>query len=122
MGICRFSGKNFGQLIQHFISSGDDTCFMACGYGTLKVIGSADWKNDEKNTQYSRILVTVYRTGSVDGDMGPSMLLMGGKKQQLGYTDVFLKRNGAVEVPKIIMNETTLYKYVRSRVDGPSSR
>jgi hypothetical protein len=28
-GKCRLSGKTFGELIQYFISGGDETCFMA---------------------------------------------------------------------------------------------
>ena len=54
---------------------------MAFAYGTLKVIRSEVLKKNEKKTQDSWISIKVYRTESVAGDMGPSVVLMAGKKQ-----------------------------------------
>ena len=39
-GLCRLTGKTFGELIRYFITGGDETCFMACELGSVTVIGS----------------------------------------------------------------------------------
>jgi hypothetical protein len=105
-GICKLSGKTFGELIHHFITGGDETCFMACEEGTVKVIGSAGRSKHEKKTVDSRISITIYRTGSVAGDTGPSVFLLAGKKRRNGFNDAFLLRNGAAVGSTIIMTET----------------
>ena len=79
-GLCGFRAMTFGGLIQHFISGGEETCFMACAYGTLKVIGSAGRKKHEKKTQGSQILVTLYMTGLVPGDTVLPVFLITGNK------------------------------------------
>ena len=107
---CRFSGNKFGELIQHFISGGNETCFVACEYGTIKMIGTAGRKQNEKRTQDSRISITLNSTGSVAGDTGPSIFLMAGKKQLPGYTGFFLNGNGAAEGMTIIMTDTVYIK------------
>jgi hypothetical protein len=40
-GLCNKTGKTFGELIQHFIVGGDETCFMPCEQRTVKVIAAA---------------------------------------------------------------------------------
>jgi hypothetical protein len=43
-GKYRLSGKTFGEFFQYLISGVDETCFMACEEGTVRVIGSAGRK------------------------------------------------------------------------------
>ena len=40
-GRCRKSGRHFGEVIQHFIIGGDETCLMADADGDVKIIGDA---------------------------------------------------------------------------------
>ena len=94
-GVCRLTGKTFGELIRYFITGGDETCFMACELGSVTVIVSAGRKEHEKKTCDSRSLITFYRTGSVSGDMGPTMFLLLGIQRRAGFTDKFLVSNGA---------------------------
>jgi hypothetical protein len=87
-GKCRLSGKTLNELIQYFISGGDETCFMACEEGTVRVmIGSAGRKKHEKKTNDSRVSITMYRTGTVAGDTGPTTFLMKGIYRKNGFTD-----------------------------------
>jgi hypothetical protein len=49
MGVCNLTGKILGgELIQHFIFGGDETCMQACSNGVVKVVGSARQKKHEK--------------------------------------------------------------------------
>ena len=45
--------KQISKLIQYFISDGNETFFILCEYGTIKLIESAGQKKDEKKTQDS---------------------------------------------------------------------
>ena len=95
-GVCRLSGKSFGELIQYFVVGGDETYLMACEEGTILVISSAGRKKHEKKSHDSPISITMYRTGSVAGDTGPTIFLLEGKKKKQGFTDSFLiDTNGA---------------------------
>ena len=38
-GLCRKSGKSFGELIQHFVIGGDETCLPADADVDVKIIG-----------------------------------------------------------------------------------
>jgi hypothetical protein len=105
-GKCRLSGKTFGELIQYFISGGDETCFMACEEGTVRVIWSAGRKQHEKKTYDSRVSTTIYRTGTVAGDTGPTTFFMKGIYRKNGFTDTWLVKHGAVAGSTIIMTET----------------
>ena len=40
-GVCRKTGKQFGELIRHFIIGGDETNLIADADGDLKIIGDA---------------------------------------------------------------------------------
>ena len=98
--------KQISKLIQYFISDGNETFFMLCEYGTIKLIESAGQKKDEKKTQDSQIQIIVYRTGLVSSDTGLSVLLMARKKQIPGYTDELLKSNGYSQVSDNILTNT----------------
>jgi hypothetical protein len=78
-GVCRKTGKLFGELIEYFISAGDETCILACD-GQMMIVGSADRKKHEKNTSDSRTSITMYRTGVLAGNTGPTGFRLAGKK------------------------------------------
>ena len=46
--LCKNTGKKFGELMQHFVLSIDESCIMADAGGNIKIIGAADRKNHEK--------------------------------------------------------------------------
>jgi hypothetical protein len=56
----------------------------------VKVIVSAGRKKHEKETAECRTLITIYRTGSVAGDTGPTVCVMKGKGKRNWYTDARL--------------------------------
>ena len=57
-GVCRLTGKTFGELIHYFITGGDETCFMECEIGSVTVFGSARRKKHDKKTCDSRSSIT----------------------------------------------------------------
>jgi len=52
-GLCRLTNLTFGEVIQHFITGGDETCFMASEDGPIRVIGSVGNRKTEKRTSDS---------------------------------------------------------------------
>jgi hypothetical protein len=70
--------KAFGELIQHFIIGGDETCMQ-------------DINNNDGQTS-----ITMYRrTGAFFGEQGPTTFLLKGVQKLHGFTDNFLIMNGA---------------------------
>lgn len=104
-GVCRVTGKTFGELIHHFIIGGDETCFLANGDGDLCVIGDAKKRRHDKKIADSRASITMYRTGSVYGNNGPTGFLMKGQKRRTAYSDEFLIEHGCAEGSTVIMTE-----------------
>eukprot|EP00978_Attheya_sp_CCMP212_P031727 scaffold120920_cov35-Attheya_sp.AAC.1 len=104
-GLCKLSGKTFGEVIHHFIFGGDESCMMASA-GELSIVGSMDRKKHEKKIADSRVSITLYRTGSVAGSQGPTIALMKGKRRKVGYSDKFLVKKGFAEGSTIIMTPT----------------
>ena len=105
-GVCKLTGKTFGELIAHFIVGGDEACFMANAHGGAKVIGSADIRKQEKNVDDCRASITVYRTGTPVGDQGPTAFLMKGEKKRNVYSKKFLTKHGAAPGLEVVMTET----------------
>ena len=105
-GTCRKTGKVFGELIQHFIIGGDETCLMACASGEVRVIGSTGKRKHEKKTNDSRDSITMYRTGSVVGATGPTAFLLAGQKIRAGYTEKWLRQHGAADGSTLVMTPT----------------
>ena len=81
-GVCRLTGKTFGELMGHFVIGGDEACFMANASGGGRMIGSADIKKQEKNLDDCRASITVYRTGTPKGGQGPTAFLLKGEKTE----------------------------------------
>ena len=102
-GVCRLTGKTFGELIHYFIMGGDKTCFMACELRSVTVIFSSGRKKHEKKTCDSRSSITLYRTGSVSGDTRPTMFLLQGIQRRAGFSDKFLVSNGAAVRSTVFM-------------------
>ena len=45
-GLCKHTGKTFGEVIDHFVVGGDETCLLASG-GSVHIIGDKDKKKHE---------------------------------------------------------------------------
>jgi hypothetical protein len=105
-GVCRISGKTFGELIHYFITAGDETNLMASDDNRgVKVIGAANRKKHEKKSADCRSSISLYRTGAVAGDTGPTIFLMKGKTKRHGFTDQYLRSNGCAIGSTVIMTE-----------------
>jgi hypothetical protein len=104
--VCHISGKTFGELIHCFIAAGDETNLVAsddsCG---VKVIGAANRKKHEKKSADCRSSISLYHTGAVAGDTGPTIFLMKGKTKRHEFTDQYLRSNGCVIGSTVIMTE-----------------
>ena len=92
-GLCKHSGKTFGEVIEHFIWGGDETCLLASA-GDVHIIGDKDKKKHEVKAGDSRMSITMYRIGSVAGETGPTAFLMSGQRRRENYTNEFLERHG----------------------------
>jgi hypothetical protein len=62
-GLCKLSGKSFGELMPHFIIGLDELCLMSDCHSDLRVFAASDKKKQEKLLQDSRGSITVVRTG-----------------------------------------------------------
>ena len=93
MGVCSSNRKSFDKVIQHFIYVGDETYMQECENGTNKVIGSKNWKNNERKDQESRVSITMYQDWSVTGITGPNIFLLEGKNLHDTYSNNFLLTN-----------------------------
>ena len=106
-GMCKLTGKTFGELMGYFIIGGDEACFMANAHAGVRVIGSKDVRKQEKNIDDSRCSITAYRTGTVMGDQGPTAFLMKGEKIKRGFKkEELLTKFGAAPGSSVIMTET----------------
>ena len=98
-------GKTFGEVMDHFILGGDETCFLASN-GEVKIIGDKKKKKHEVNTAGSRTSITVYRLGAASGDDGPTAYLPAGVNRKAAYTDEFLVRQGSAPGSTVVMTPT----------------
>jgi hypothetical protein len=72
--VCRISDKNFGEMIHCLITAGDETNLMASDDSRgVKVIGAENRKKHEKKSADCRSSISLYRTGAVAGDTGPTI-------------------------------------------------
>ncbi len=105
IGLCKKSGKTFGEVMSHFIVGLDEMCIMSDFHGNAHVFGSADKKKHEKILQDSRIPITIVRTGTIAGTTGPTIFVLKGTQSRSAYNDEFLMRHGMAEGSTIIMTE-----------------
>jgi hypothetical protein len=82
-GLCKQSGKTFGEVIGHFIVGLNEMCLMSDVHGDLRLFGSADKKKHEKLLQDLCMSITVVRMGTVAGDTGPTIFLLKGTKKRV---------------------------------------
>jgi hypothetical protein len=75
-GVCRRTGKSFGELIEHFIIGGDETNLIADADGTMRIIGEFGRRKHEKKVGDCRASCTMYRTGTSGGNNGPTVFVM----------------------------------------------
>lgn len=78
-GLCRCTGKTFGEVMHHFICGLDEVCVCTNAAGNCYVIGSAGKYKHEKIIADSHAKVTFVRTGTVGGTTGPTIILVKGK-------------------------------------------
>ena len=106
IGICKKSGKTFGEVMAHFIIGLDEMCIMSDAHGNLKVIGAFDRQKHEKGgLQDTRCSITIVRTGTCAGTTGPTIFLLKGTTKRAAYTDAFLEKHGLAKGSTIIMTE-----------------
>ena len=98
-------GKTFGEVIDHFVFGGDETCFLASG-ADVKIIGDKQKPKHDLPTGNSRTSATIYRVGSTAGATGPTGFLPPGKQRKAGYTDAFLEKHGAPPGSMVVMTPT----------------
>ena len=104
--VCNSTGESFGEVIQHFIYGGDETCMQECENGITKVIGSQNWENHERKDQGSHVSITMYQTGSLAGIVGSTIFLLEGKNRRGTYSEKLLLTNGDAIRSTIIMTPT----------------
>lgn len=104
-GLCKLSGKSFGEVMDHFIIGLDEMCLMSEENGNASIIGCADKKKHERVLQDSRTSITIVRTGTVSGTTGPTIFVLSGTARRKSYTDEFLERHGMAKGSTIIMTE-----------------
>ena len=98
-------GKTFGEVIDHFVTGGDETCLLASD-GDVKIIGDKKKPKHDVPAGSSRTSITLYRTGSAAGAHGPTAFLPPGERRKSGYTDEFLEKHGAAKGSTIAMTPT----------------
>ena len=98
-------GKTFGEVIDHFVLGGDETCFLASA-ADVKIIGDKEKPKHDLPSGSSRTSTTIYRVGSTAGATGPTAFLPPGKHRKAGYTDAFLVKHGAPAGSTIVMTPT----------------
>ncbi len=103
--VCNATGKSFGKLIDHFILGGNETNLIADANGELKIVGEKGKKKHEKKIFDCRGSITMYRTGVAAGHNGPTVFLLKGKKQRVGYNNTFLKQEGCAVGSTVVMTE-----------------
>ena len=104
-GLCKMSGKTFGEIMEHFIVGGDETNLIADADGNMKIMAEFGRPKHEKLAGDFRGSITMYRTGSCGATNGPTGFLTAGKRRRAGYTDKFLRNNGCAEGSTIACNE-----------------
>jgi len=105
IGLCKKSGKTFGEVMAHFIIGLDEMCIMSDSHGDCYVIAASDKKKHEKLLQDSRGSITIVRTGTCAGTTGPTIFLLKGTNRRSEFTDEFLVKHGLAPGSTIIMTE-----------------
>ena len=70
------TGKQFGEVMKHFIVGGDESCFMADADGNLKIFAEKGRNKHEKKAGDYRGSLTAMRYGAAGGSNGPSAFIL----------------------------------------------
>ena len=81
-GLCRRTGLTFGEVMEHFIISGDETNLIANPDGEMKTIGEFGRRKHEKKVSDCCSSATMFRTGTSGGNNGPMVFVMAGERVQ----------------------------------------
>jgi len=103
-GVCRKTGKTFGELINHFIVGTDKSCLMVDSSGKAIVGEVGQRKHKKKRVDY-RGSISMLQTGSTTGSNGPTLFLMQGKRRNSVFSDGFLMANGAAEGSTVVTTD-----------------
>ncbi len=105
IGLCKLSGKLFGEVMPNFIVGLDKMCLMSNCHGNLQVFAAADKKKQEKLLQDCRCSITVMHTGTASGITGPTIFLLKGTKHRNNFNNDNLLRYGMAKGSTILMTE-----------------
>ena len=104
-GVCRRTGKSFGEVIGYFIAGGDETCLMADANGNLRVVCEVGKTKHDRRVSDFRGSMTMYRTGACKGNNGPTGFIMKGKRRKAGFNKKLLRKLGCEKGSTIVMNK-----------------
>jgi hypothetical protein len=104
-GLCKKTGKTFGEVIDYFVVGADETCLMSDSNGNVRIVAAASKRKHERLTSDHRCSITMFRSGVTVGGNGPTGFLLKGKKKRPGYTDDMLVKHGCEPGSTIIMTE-----------------
>ena len=110
-GLCRKTGKIFGEVMDYFIIGGYKTCILDNSIEDVRVIGTKDVKKHDKDVDDRRGYITLYRTVNTDGSTGPNVFLLASNIPRRDFNCKFLIKYGADLGPLIIMMEIYYMKY-----------
>ena len=103
--VCKRTGNSFGELIEHFIIGGEETCLIVEADGSMKIIGEFDRKKQEKKVYDCHASCKMYQNGIAGGSNLPTAFVMKGKIVNTGYTYKMLKENGAKHGSTVVMTD-----------------
>ena len=75
-GLCKLTGKQFGEVMKHFIVGGDESNFLADADGNLKIYAEKGRAKHEKKSGDYRGSLTAMRYGAGGGSNGPSAFIL----------------------------------------------
>ena len=104
-GTCPVSGKTFGEVIDHFVVGGDETCLMSDSNGDLKIVGAKHKRKHERKVSDHRCSITMFRTGTPAGNNGPTAFILKGKKRPAGISEELLIKNSCEPGSTVAMTE-----------------
>ena len=81
MGVCRKTGKTFGELISHLVVGWNESCMMRYADGEWKILGKAGGNKHKRIMSDYRGSITMHQSGSYAGHNGPTAFMMKCKKR-----------------------------------------
>ena len=97
-------GVSFTDVMDYFVVNLDEECITAQG-GVVKIEGAASVKKHEKETG-GRVSMTMMKSITAAGDVGPVTCLMAGQTKKRGFSNEDLVKMGAPVGSSVIMTPT----------------